>query len=256
MDATKPIPIKGKVPEIFTGGDFTLSMWVYIDNWDIRNNNSKFLFALSPDPVSDSANSPLVGVLTPLQNGLMVRANTGANTASPMTADITRESNLQTLLRQQTSTQMFGTTIIDVPCDIKEVPLQKWTNITIVSSGRILDIYMDGKLSRSCVLEGVLQIPRTKLKLRLGESGGFGGRYSTVQMWGQQLTPDVIYGIYQMGPTQVQVDIFANIARWLGINVSFLGPSTNPSAGQASCNQSVFTPFNDSVMDVLLSRLQ
>jgi hypothetical protein len=187
-----------------------------------------------------------VGILTPLQNGLMVRANTvqgqgaspagGAMPAGAGSPDITKESALQALLKQQTSMQMFGTTVADVPCDIKEVPLQKWVCITIVSSGRVLDVYMDGKLSRSCVLPNVLSVPNGKLKLRLGESGGFGGSYSTVQMWNQQLTPDLIYGIYQMGPTQVQHSIISDLASWIGINVSFTGPSPGTSVAQAACS--------------------
>jgi hypothetical protein len=74
------------------------------------------------------------------------------------------------------------------------------------------------------------------LVLRLGESGGFGGRYSSVQMWNQQLTPDVIYGIYMMGPTQAQHNIFTDISKWLNLNVSFTGSAPGqpiPSAGGA-----------------------
>lgn len=243
-DARKPVRMKKvNVPAIYTGGDFTLSFWIYIDDWNYKVSSSKFLFAISPENVTSTSVSPLVGVLTPLQNGLMVRASSvnsksvpapGAAAATGSAApDINTESNLQNLLNRQTSMSMFQSTV-EAPCDIKEVPLQRWVNITIVSSGRVLDIYMDGKLSRSCVLDNVLHVPRGPLKLRLGENGGFGGRYSSVQMWNQQVTPDVIYGIYQMGPTQTQHDIFTQVAKFLNINVSFTGSAPGqsiPSAG-------------------------
>ena len=93
---------------------------------------------------------------------------------------------------------------------------------------------MDGKLSRSCVLANVLNVPRGPLVLRLGENGGFGGRYSSVQMWGQQLTPDVIYGIYQMGPIQTKHNIFTDLASFLNISVRFTGPT--PGAQQTQNN--------------------
>jgi hypothetical protein len=234
---------KVHVPAIYTGGDFTLSFWIYIDDWNYKVSSSKFLFAISPENVTSTSVSPLVGVLTPLQNGLMVRASSvnsksipapGAAAATGSAApDINTEANLQNLLNRQTSMSMFQSTV-EAPCDVKEVPLQRWVNITIVSSGRVLDIYMDGKLSRSCVLDNVLHVPRGPLKLRLGENGGFGGRYSSVQMWNQQVTPDVIYGIYQMGPTQTQHDIFTQVARFLNINVSFTGSAPGqpiPSTG-------------------------
>jgi len=242
-DARKPIAMdKKRVPAIFTGGDFTFSTWIYIDDWNQHAGKYKFLFAISPDPVDSSLSvSPLVGLLTPLKNGLMVRASTVGDRAAPApgpasamgsaTPDVTVEPTLQQLLNGETSTTMWDNTV-DTPCDIKEVPLQRWTNITVVSSGRVLDVYMDGKLSRSCVLKNVLDVPRGPLQLRLGGRQSFGGRYSSVQMWNQQLTPDLIYGIYQMGPTQTKRDIFTDLAKYLNLNVTFTGPapgSTTPS---------------------------
>jgi len=237
-DARSPIKLQknAKVPAIYTGGNFTFSFWIYIDDWNYKVNSNKFLFAISPDPVTNTSTSPLVGILTPLQNSLMVRASTVGSRTIPAPGsapaasgsgapDITIEANLKNLLNQQTSMTMFQSTVTDAPCDIKQVPLQRWVNVTIVSSGRVLDVYMDGKLSRSCVLPNVLNVPRGPLSLRLGENGGFGGRYSSVQMWNQELTPDVIYGIYQMGPTQTKHNVFTDVAKFFNINVKFTGSS-------------------------------
>jgi hypothetical protein len=41
-------------------------------------------------------------------------------------------------------------------CDI-EIDLQRWTQVTVVINGRTCDVYMDGKLARSCVLPHLLQ---------------------------------------------------------------------------------------------------
>lgn len=244
-DARKtPVPVKGQPPSIYTGGDFTLSFWIYIDDWNYRTSKYKFLFALSPQNMTAKSRSPLVGVLTPLKNGLMVRgnvksaSNTHTGSAGP---DINEEQNLQSLMNQQTSTTMFESTVGDSPCDVKDVPLQRWVCITIVNSGRVLDVYMDGKLSRSCVLDNVITVPRGNLKLRLGDYGGFGGRYSSVQMWGVQLTPDVIYGIYQMGPTQAQHNIFTDLSKWLNLNVSFSGSAP----GQPTQTNAPNSPFDN-----------
>lgn len=251
-NARKPVKLDGTVPAIYTGGDFTLSFWIYIDDFNYLANRSKFLFALSPETVTTTTKSPLVGVLTALQNGMQIRANTVkaadapipvASAAAPTSPDITVESNLQALLSQQTSIAMFDGS---APCDVKEVPIQRWVCITIVSSGRVLDIYMDGKLTRSCVLDSVVQVPRGKLTLRLGENGGFGGRYSSVQMWNQQLTPDVIYGIYQMGPTQAQHNLFTDISKYLDLNVTFTGSAP----GQPIHSRAPTNPFATVESDV------
>ena len=268
-DARKPVNLaNAAVPSIYTGGDFTLSMWVYIDDWNYRVSSSKFLFAISPQMMGSTAVSPLVAVLTPLQNGLMVRAATVNSHETPApgsisrsastgvsTPDINIEDNLQNLLNRKTSMAMFQSTVDTAPCDIKEVPLQRWVNITVVSSGRVLDVYMDGKLSRSCVLDNVLNVPRGPLKLRLGENGGFGGRYSSVQMWSQQLTPDLIYGIYQMGPIQTSHNIFTDLTKYLNLNVSFTGSAPGQPIPTNSSDMTI--PFMNTTADGqnLMSRL-
>jgi hypothetical protein len=251
-DARKPVHVHHKVPSIYTGGDFTFSFWVYVDDFNYKAGSPKFLFAISPDSPAPTSTSPLVGMLSAMTNGLMVRANTvlqtagappqnpSAPTATAATSgagpDITIESQMQAVLNQQTSTTMFQSTI-DTPCDVKDMPLQRWVCITIVSSGRILDVYMDGRLTRSCVLDNVVNVPKGKLRLRLAEFGGFGGRYASVQMWNQQLTPDVIYGIYQMGPTQGDHNIFTDVAKYLNLNVSFTGSAPGqPIPSQASAD--------------------
>lgn len=262
-DARHAIRIHKPVPAIYTGGDFTFSFWMYIDDWNYKVASNKFLFAISPDPAVPTSTSPLVGMLTPIQNGLVVRANTVTAQQQPPAAppaaptpttgggspDITIEANLQAMLNQQSSFAMYQSTV-DTPCDIKEVPLQRWVNVTIVSSGRVLDVYIDGKLSRSCVLENVVNVPRGPLRLRLGENGGFGGRYASVQMWSQAMTPDVIYGIYMMGPTQGVHNIFTDLAKWLNLNVTFTGPV-------ASGTQAPSNPFSSSTQQgsTIASRL-
>jgi len=219
-DARKPplvLEHSGKCPTIFTGGDFTLSFWVYIDDFNFQASKYKPLFNLGPAVIGDSTRSVLVGMLTPYKNGLMVRAATMAPPSA--TPDITIPSARQQVLGQQTSMSMFENTV-DTPCDIKEIPLQRWVCVTVVSSGRVLDVYMNGKLSRSCILDSVVQVPRGDMFLSLGV---FGGRFSSVQMWNQQLTPDLIYGVYMMGPTQTQHSIVTDLSKFLGLNVTFTG---------------------------------
>jgi len=227
-DARKsPIALKknGKAPAIFTGGDFTLSFWIYVDDWNYRVASYKPLFNLGPMATSSQNRSVLVGMLTPMQNGLMIRGATTGSTNSNQGPDITMPDARTQVLNGQTSQSMFSSTV-DSPCDIKEVPLQRWVCVTIVSSGRVLDVYMNGKLSRSCVLDSILQVPMGDIYLSLGS---FGGRYASVQMWNVQLTPDVIYGVYQMGPTQTKRSIFTDFAKYFNLNVSFTGSSPGGS---------------------------
>jgi hypothetical protein len=64
----------------------------------------------------------------------------------------------------------------------------------------------------------------------MGDYNGFGGRVSYVQMWASQLTPDAIYGIYQMGPARTQTNLFKRLAKWLDVDVTFTGPAPGERA--------------------------
>jgi hypothetical protein len=192
---------------------------MYVDDWNYRVANYKPIFNIGPAIVGNGndSRSVLVGMLTPYKNGLMIRGAT--NTPPSAVPDITVPSNRTSMLTGQTSAAMFQNTL-DAPCDVNDVPLQRWVCVTIVNSGRTLDVYMNGKLSRSCILDSILQVPNRACYVSLG---AFGGRYASVQMWNQQLTPDVIYGIYMMGPSQAQHNIVTDISKFLGLNVTFSG---------------------------------
>jgi hypothetical protein len=182
---------------------------------------------------------------------MTVGVNT-VNTAA--TPSLTDYSTLNALMNNQISMSMFNsgvkegfdgslvgatpppsmlgalpTSTVDPPdpgtnsIEVNDIPLQRWTCLTFVSSGKVLDVYVDGKLTRSTVFANLLKVPRGPLSFQLGKFGGFGGRYSSVQMWNQQLTPDVIYGIYMMGPTQSQHNILTDISKYFNLNVSFTG---------------------------------
>jgi hypothetical protein len=82
-----------------------------------------------------------------------------------------------------------------------EVDLQRWLNLTISVNGRIVDVYMDGKLTRSCVLSDLpLASQDAAQAIMLGGPLGFNGYFGNVQFSGTALSPDRIYSLYQAGP--------------------------------------------------------
>lgn len=219
-DARKQVTLDSKkVPTIHTGGDFTVSMWLYVDDWNYKASNNKFVFSVK------SKSSPvnvLNGVLMANQNNLLITASHLPNSrpSESYLPDLSMEQNLQQLLNNQTSVTMFKD-LNDALCNMVEIPLQRWVCLTVVVNGNTMDTYVNGKLRRSCVLPSVVYVPTGDLEVRLGENGGFGGRYSSVQMWNQQLTPDVIYGIYQQGPILTKGNVFARFAKLFNVDVDF-----------------------------------
>lgn len=83
-------------------------------------------------------------------------------------------------------------------CTINNVPLQKWVNLIVVLNNRALDLYLDGKLVRTCVLDGVAKIA-TGSSIYLTPSGGFSGATSQFRYFDHPLNPRQAYEIYREG---------------------------------------------------------
>lgn len=86
-------------------------------------------------------------------------------------------------------------------CDIPVIDMQRWVNITAVLSGRTIDVYIDGKLARSCVSPSYYKVDPTGMKLKIAERGGFDGYINGVSLFNYPISPADIYRIYQAGPT-------------------------------------------------------
>lgn len=47
-----------------------------------------------------------------------------------------------------------GASVSGKDCEISDFPLQKWVNLIISFNGSAMDVYVDGKLVKSCVVDG------------------------------------------------------------------------------------------------------
>ena len=85
-------------------------------------------------------------------------------------------------------------------CDLPEIDLQRWTMITVVLTGRTIDVYLDGKLSRSCVSSSFYKVDPTGVKPVITDRGGFDGYTANTAVANYAMNPDEIYRSYLSGP--------------------------------------------------------
>lgn len=98
-------------------------------------------------------------------------------------------------------------------CDVDELPMQKWINICTVMNGKTLDIYINGKLVKTCVYKNYFRVHSSGNVLSYLQGGattgtgatavrthGFDGSFSRLQVFNSALTPDDIYKTYLAGP--------------------------------------------------------
>ena len=146
------------------GMQMSWSTWIFINRWDYKFGSWKNIF------VRRDSNS------TRRSPGLWLYPKTNALHARISTSFEDNEG-----------------------CDVQNIPLQQWVMITYVLNNRTVDIYINGKLERSCVLKGVPNIDNND-DLFVCEDGGFYGQISKLQYFNRSLVPSEVLDMYKEGP--------------------------------------------------------
>lgn len=219
-----PLPTNKPDVRVKTGGEYTISWWMYISNWDYRAGLAKSVLQIIDQ--NDPGNYLFNSILYPNENRMMIRVRTDTVNRGPNPAtDYTRVANFDNLMAGTAeSLASMSQNVADMPiCDMMDVDLQRWINVTVTVNGRILDVYYDGKLHRSCVLPDIPVAPSSGAQyVYIGNKGGYGGKISGVQFMAYPLTPDRIYAIYQAGPAGA-AGFLGYVAEKLGLRFTYSG---------------------------------
>jgi len=186
--------------------NFAYSIWFYVNDWNYRYGEPKVIFGRMGAP-STKTKSSIPGV-------------SGVDPCPAVVLGAV-ENNLSISLScypgaSQKPTKNSNTTIHT--CTVANVPIQKWVNLTISVYGRTLDVYIDGKLVRTCLLPGIANINNNS-DIYVTPSGGFNGWTSKLQYYPNPINPQEAWNIYVKGYSnwssvfstyQVQLSILEN----------------------------------------------
>jgi len=226
IDPSKPITITSdKLPSIYEGGEFTISTWLYINNWSYRSGFNKSILSIG-GPNFDTIRIYLGGTKPKLHVRLQTRDRSAVNntTTTPTSSNQVPIESLDKGTQNaifnilQTDSGLLDSSPL---CDLPELELQRWINITVAVNGRTVDVYFDGKLARSCVLPSFFKVDAGGYSANLLAYGGFGGEIASVTMWDSALNPETVYKNYMAGPEPI-----TNFGSWLS---SFFAPGVNIS---------------------------
>jgi len=186
--------------------NFSYSVWFYVNDWTYRYGEPKVIFGrMSSSSGTDNGSIPGVRgmgpcpavVLGPVENNVMVSLACfpGIEQETPNSDDAVVHT-----------------------CSVANVPIQKWVNLSVSVYGRTMDIYIDGKLVKTCLLPGVAKVSSAS-SVYLTPNGGFDGYTSKLSYYPKPLNPQDAWNIYVKGPTswlaslftyQVQVSLVEN----------------------------------------------
>jgi hypothetical protein len=207
IDPAAPITISyDKMPALYEGGEFTVSAWIYINNWSYRQGYNKSILR-----IGGASFDVLRIYLGGYKPKLMVRLQTADRNAptAPLTSspdNIQSDSLSIATLNATYNVQQMDSGLLDAStpsgCDLPEVDLQRWVNIVVAVNGKTVDVYLDGKLARSCVLPNYFKVDSGYSGYLLSH-GGFGGQIGNIMMYDAAMNPEMVYKNYIAGPEQI-----------------------------------------------------
>jgi hypothetical protein len=186
--------------------NFAYSIWFYVNDWNYKFGQPKIIFErMGPK----GQVSPQVS-LDPFENNLAIKLalfnSHGSKEGFEGLASTTPGSDPNT----------YGPTIHT--CNVPNVPLQRWVNLVVSVYGRSLDVYLDGKLVRTCVLENSAFVD-PKAGVYLTPDGGFAGWTSNFQYFNDAVNPQQAWNIYKNG---YGGSMFGNLFNKYVVRVTFL----------------------------------
>jgi cbb3-type cytochrome oxidase subunit 3 len=179
------------LPQVTQGMNQSFSTWIYVADWNYKFGQYKnILWKGQPSSVSTTSGTPSISNvhcpslwLYPLTNSLKVVTSTS--------------------VPEQVES-----------CDIQNIPLMTWVHIVYVLNNRTVDIYINGKLERSCALRGIPTITNDPVYITQGSpQAGYYGQIGKTQYFTYALLPNNVANLYQQGPlgtTQYQIQFFTN----------------------------------------------
>jgi hypothetical protein len=201
--------------------NFTYSIWFFIDDWNYRYGETKIIFGRMIMSQTPPVPCPTV-VLGPLENNILVSLAIypGADEIPSDAAEGVDDTAMEVCEASgATNCSSMNSDASISTCAIANVPIQRWCNLLVSVYGRTQDLYLDGKLVRTCVLPGVAKID-ANAPVYVTPDGGFSGWTSKFQYWPDATDPQQAWNIYSrgytnwlssiFGPYQVQISLVEN----------------------------------------------
>jgi hypothetical protein len=214
------------LPLSVNGYEYSYLCWIFIQDWNTNYGKPKCIFYRSNADVNSFETANPSVWLYPYENKLMVRVSTmDSNTTLdktiyptyPVSSTTNQKIINPNLWSNDKQQELFNTNYV---CDLGNIPLQKWVQLGIVMWDRTMDIYLNGKLARSCILPGVPLFDKNSLNtLYIGAGNTYNGYVSRFKYFNRAVTPSEVYRHYSNGPLPPNW-LWDSLKSKIGINVN------------------------------------
>jgi hypothetical protein len=167
--------------------NFAYSIWFYINDWNYRYSEPKVIFGrMGAKSQKNNGSVPGISGLDPCPAVVLGAVENNISVSLGCYPGI-----------DQQPTNSDGTTVVHT-CNIGNIPIQRWVNLVVSVYGRTMDLYIDGKLVRTCLLPGIASV-NSSANIHVTPAGGFDGWTSNLQYYPNSLNPQEVWNIYSRG---------------------------------------------------------
>lgn len=170
--------------------NYSYSIWIYVSSWTITDS-PKYIFTRC----NDNGCFPEVS-LSPVENTLNVRISSNDSSGD------------------------------DTLCQVPNIPLQAWTNLVISLNTKVLDIYVNGKLVKTCITTSIPSFNKDA-DVVLTPAPSFTGYTSRFVYYPNATGPEQAWSTYRAGPGGNLLMSFLNQYQ---IKLSFLNGTTEAAS--------------------------
>lgn len=164
-------------------GGYGMQWWMYVKDWNYGYGKDKAIL-VRPDPTNAAIMNPNI-TLHPTDNSMKISVSIFPNTEGGAASS------------QPAAAGHSGSSDDVFICEVPNIPLQTWFSVGVTVFGRNLDVYIDGKLVKSCFLGGVPKPAAGDIQLTPG--GGFSGRICNFYHYPRMLTPQDALTFWEAG---------------------------------------------------------
>lgn len=218
-------------------GEFTMSTWIFIDDWNYRYGKEKTIISKELPSRSGITHLPTIS-LGAYKNDLIVNIDTfgedqtsykdlvkahlvdkkgiDGNVFEKNVSNVKCEGDKIVVEASDGSSPNFYDSsgvkiaIDDISCTdvmgsnqqikVENIYLQKWVNVIVTLSTRSVDVYINGKLVKTKTMNNAIDTVALNYgDIKITPDGGFGGYISKVRYYPNYISPKKAWEIYKDG---------------------------------------------------------
>ena len=189
--------------------EISYSMWLYLEDFGFKYGKEKHIFSHGYNPRFYSKFK---------DHRIMIKLNETTNTIRVIITSSKEDTdwcskndyendnciNINGKKHRTYPTEESGSKTIARDFKLHNIPIKKWTQLTITIVGDNASVYINGHLIKQIVLKGEI-IPLPKSYLFIGssldedENSGFGGKIAKVEVFKRHLEAGQVFSLYREG---------------------------------------------------------